>query len=145
MTAIVEVHRKIRRALQDPLKDAAAAFSEGPVDVQWRGIPFERVGKQRFLAVEVGFGPVIIHEVGPNPQMEGSGHVTIAIRSPVGSGEDANDRLLGIITAAYPYNSTPSFEGVSVFIDKMEHRGYGKDGAWLTGLVAVHWSIYRRS
>lgn len=146
MTAtIVGIQRSIRRALQKPINDAAAAFSEGPVAIQWKGIPFDRVGRTRFLAVEIGMGPVVIHEVGPNPMVEGSGHVTIVIRTHLEKGEDANDALLSIVTAAYPYNSHPTYGAVSVNIDKMEHRGYGIDGPWMTGVCVVHWNIYRRN
>lgn len=145
MQAILEVHRKIRRALQAPLDAAAAAYASGPVPVQWKGIPFERAGLQHYLSVEIGMGPVIVHEIGSRPMMEGSGHVTIVIRSPIDKGEDANDKLLGIVTTAYPYGSTPTFEGLAVHIDKAGHRGYGEDGPWLTGLVSVDWNLYRRS
>lgn len=144
MSGIVEVQRSIRRSLQAPLKTAADAHNP-KVPLQWPGVTFDRKGRPFFMAVELGFGPVIIHEIGRNPLFEGSGHVSIVVRTPIDQGEDGNDSLLGIITAAYPYGSSPSFDGVTVFVDKMEHRGYGVDGPWLTGLVAVHWNIYRRT
>lgn len=143
--AIVEVQRSLRRALQAPLKTQADAYSGGAIPIQWQGIPFERVGMANYISAQIGSGGVIVREIGPTPMCEGTGFVTMVFHSPIDDGEDGNDKLLGIATAAYPYASTPSFGGVSVFIDKMEHRGYGSDGPWLTGLVSVDWSIYRRS
>lgn len=140
--AIVEVTRSIRRALQGPLSDQAAAFAPA-VPIQWKGIPFDRTGLVNYIAVEIGFGAVLVHTVGPNPLVEGAGYVTMVLHSPIDEGEDGNDKLLGIATAAYPYAQPVTFEGISVNIDKMQHRGYGSDGPWLTGLVSVDWNIYR--
>ena len=142
--AIIEVQRKIRRALQSPLNAQALAASPS-VPIKWTGIPFDRDAMSNYIDVQIGFGAVIVHEIGPNPLVEGTGFVTMVLHSPIDRGEDGNDKLLGIATAAYPLYSTPAFEGISVFVDKMQHRGYGSDGPWLTGLVSVDWNIYRRS
>lgn len=143
MTTIVEVHRKIRRAVEIPLYNAAAAALP-PVPIQWKGISFTRTGKTHFISVDIGLGEVVVHEIGPNPMMEGPGYVTCILHSPIGMGQDGNDALLPIVTTAYPYNSNPAFEGVAVHVDKMQHRGYGEDGAWMTSVVTVDWNIYRR-
>lgn len=155
--AIVLIQQKIRRALQLPLYDATVAAGIVSADnepyIQWKGIPFERdplvagvrVNIENYLAVEFSMSDVVIHEVGRNPMVEAKGHVTVNCHSPIDQGEDANDALARIVAAAYPYASTPSFEGISVFIDKMVPGGYGSDGPWLTGLVSVDWNIYRRS
>lgn len=149
MTTIIAVQRKIRRALQLPLYAAAVAAglvnADGEPLIQWNGVPFDRRGLPKYISVEIGFGAVIIHEIGPNPQVEGRGHVTMNLHSPIDEGEDSNDALLGIVVTAYPYNSNPSFEGVSVHVDKTEPRGYGRDEPWLTGLYATSWDIYRRN
>lgn len=147
--AIVLIKKQIRRALQGALE--AAAISAGLVDdggsplIQWKGIPFDREGLDNYLAVEIAFASVVVHEIGPHPMVEANGHVTVNCHSPLNMGEDANDALAGIVAAAYPYASTPSFGGVSVNIDKMDPGSYGSDGPWLTGLVSVDWNIYRRS
>lgn len=153
--AILEVHRKIRRALQKPLYDQALAqgllVAPGEPALQWRGIPFDRTrlqlttGAKPYISVEVGFDDVIVHEVGGNPMVEGAGHLTLNLHSAVEKGEDANDALLPIVVAAYPYGVPVSFEGLDVHVDRARHRGYGSDGPWLTGLVSVDWNIYRRS
>lgn len=153
--AIVSATRKIRRALQGPLHVQALAagvlIEPGKPAIQWKGIPFDRdvlvtgATTKPYISVEIGFGAVIIHEVGPTPMVEGTGYITMVFHSDITLGEDGNDKLLGIATAAYPYASTPSFDGLAVHIDKMQHRGYGSDGPWLTGLVSVDWNIYRRS
>lgn len=149
MTSLLSVHKDIRRALQAPLFNAAvAAKYVDDLDVpliQWKGLPFDTNNRPSWMAVEMIFADVIVHEVGPDPMIEGPGAVNIVIRSPLNLGEDGNDALLGIIDTAYPYASTPSFGGVVVNIDKSQHRGYGSDGPWLTGQVSVDWNIYRRS
>jgi hypothetical protein len=154
MSQIIEVQRKIRRAVQIPLYNAAV--SAGLVNdaneplIQWGGAAFAHYDTDgapipAYLAVEVGFGDVVVHEIGGNPMVEGNGRVTINIHTPMPLGEDGNDALLGIIAAAYPYGSEATFEGLTVNIDKTDPRGYGSDGPWKTGLYSVHWNIYRRS
>jgi hypothetical protein len=147
--AILEAHRKIRRAVQAPLNAQALAAGlvtpAGNAAIQWRGIPFDRGGLDRYISVEVGFDDLVVHEMGPNANMEGVGHLTLNLHSPIDKGEDGNDSLLPIIVAAYPYGVPVSFEGIDVHVDTAQHRGYGSDGPWLTGLVSVHWNIYRRS
>lgn len=153
--AILEVHKKIRRALQKPLYDQALAanllISAGVPALQWRGIPFDRTLLQLanetkpYISVEIGFDDVIVHEVGQNPMVEGAGHITMNLHSAIDKGEDGNDALLPIVVAAYPYAVPVTFDGVEVHVDRARHRGYGSDGPWLTGLVSVDWNIYRRS
>jgi len=148
MTAIVAVQRSIRRALQARLNQSAIAagllISPGVPAIQWKGIAFERDNLANYISVEINVSDVIVHEIGRNPQVEGVGFITAVLHSPIMNGEDANDALLPIMTQAYPYAEPVSFGGVSVNIDKMQHRGYGSDGPWLTGLVSVDWNIYRR-
>lgn len=151
--AIAVVQRKIRRAAQIPLYNAAVSAGlvngDGEPLIQWGSLPFDHSPDgsplRAFLAVEIGYSNVVVHEIGENPLVEGSGRVTINIHSPMDEGDDGNDALLGIITAAYPYGSTPSFEGIEINIDTINARGYGNDGPWRTGLYTVTWNIYRRN
>lgn len=150
--AIALVHRQIRRAVQSPLITAAEGAGWAPAtQLQWRGIQFDR-DKLRlvqpplpYISSEMAVDDVIVREIGPNPMFEGRGHLTMNIHTPGDAGEDANDVVLAWVAAAYPYSGNPSFDGITVNIDKMQHRGYGMDGPWLTGLVSVDWNIYRRS
>lgn len=148
MTTIIAIQRSIRRALQKQLYNAVEAFplvdEDGAPLLQWAGVHFERVNRTHFIAAEFAFSHVEVLEIGPNPMVEANGHITMNLHSPLDEGADGNDALLGIIEAAYPYASTPSFEGVTVNIDKTEPRGYGNDGPWMTGLYSTRWNIYRR-
>jgi hypothetical protein len=148
VTSLLPIHRDIRRALQLPLYNSAVVEGlvnlDGEPLIEWQGIPFDRRELLSFLSFEIGYGPILVHEIGPAPMIEGSGYLSIVIRTPIAEGEDANDALLGIIHAAYPYATTVPFGAAAVHVDKTEHRGYGSDGPWKTGLVVVNWNIYRR-
>lgn len=147
--AIADIQKQIRRALQIPLYNAVVAAGyvdpDGNPFIKWKGIPFERDGLQNYFDVEIAFSDVVIHEIGPNPLMEGKGHVTVNCHSPLDHGEDGNDKLSAVVAAAYPYGSTPAFGGFAVNIDRMLPASYASDGPWLTGLVSVDWNIYRRT
>lgn len=142
MSAIVMVKKEIRRALQKPINDAMQA--EGFEDcIQWPGIPFERAEKPHYIATEINWGDVRVLEIGKFPRFEGRGGMTFNLHSPLDAGEDGNDALARIVASAYPYASTPSFDGVTVNVDKMKSGGYGSDGGWFTGLITVDWLVYR--
>lgn len=147
--AIADIKKQIRRAIQIPLYNAviAAGYVDGGGNpfIKWKGVPFERDNLLNYFDVEISFSDVVIHEIGPNPMMEGKGVITVNCHSPLNLGEDGNDLLAAVVAAAYPYGPTPAFEGFAVNIDKMLPGSYGIDGPWLTGLVSVDWNIYRRT
>lgn len=152
--AIILIHKQIRRAVSSPLVSGAeAAGWDISKQLQWSGIHFDRdrlrppaaASILSYISTEIAVDDVTIREIGPNPLFSAVGHLTMNIHSDPLLGEDGNDAVLSWLGAAYPYTSTPSFDGISVNIDKMRHRGYGSDGPWLTGLVSVDWNIYRRS
>lgn len=146
---ILKAKRKIRRALQAPLYNAVLAAGyklpgqEEPA-IQWKGVPFSKEGLAVYFAAEIAIADVLVHEIGPNPMVEARGHVTINVHSPLDEAEDANDAAALAIAEAYPYGATPSFDGLSVNIDKIEPGVYGRDGVWMTSLVVVHWSVFKR-
>ncbi len=146
---IVLVKKEIRRALERPLFDMVEAQSP-KIPVQWPGLAFDRVVATRdmpvpsYIATEVNWGTVQITEMGPAPRFVGNGALTMVIRTAATFGADPNDDLAALIANAYPYNLESVFQGVTVHIDKMQSGAYGIEGAWLTALVAVDWTCYRR-
>lgn len=143
MSGIVEVKKSIRRAIQIPLQNAANAQSP-PLPVQWTGAGLDRPSAPNYFAAEVGFSAVEITEIGPNPRFQANGVLTVVCWSELKLREDGNDALARIAATAYPYASTLVFDGVTVHVDKMSPGGYGIDGAWMTGLLTVDWTVYRR-
>lgn len=146
--AILLVKKEIRRALQIPLIDACEAQNPA-IPIQWGGIPMDEVAeaakpKGGWISVEINWGDVQVLEIGPNPRFQGNGGMTLVIRTPVASGEDANDAVTKIVASAYPYGAPLVFEGVTVHIDKMQPGAYGNDGAWFTSEGTINWTCYRR-
>lgn len=141
--AIIAIKKKIRRACEIPLKAVSQATS---VPVEWQGKPLDVTGGPPAEKFKFGMGAIVVEilEIGPNPMFNGHGRFSIVVCTKPGGGEDRNDHLAGIVAEAYPYGETLSFDGVNVFVDKIESGSYAVHGGYFFCPVTVMWNTYRR-
>lgn len=143
MVGIIGAKKDIRHAVEKPLNDIMKAQSP-PIAIQWPGLALTNQGVQPWIAVGFNFPHPRITEIGPNPRNEWKFSITANIRTPANGGADANDNIAALVEQAYPYASVLTHGVARVYVDKISTGAYGIDGAWLTALVNVEFTTYRR-
>lgn len=130
----------IRRALEEPLKLAAAGAS---IPVAWPNYSPQFAPEQEHLQVSFHFGPSIPKTLGQTPRVEIAGFMLIGVRTPSGTGQDRNDDLAGIVEAAYAYATDLVFAGITVKIDATDAGDAVPDPPWFYAPVKVNWNCWR--
>lgn len=143
--SIILVKKEIRRSLESVIETVCGA-QVPKIPVQFFGTSLDRNGLKKFVKVGLPtYGDVKVLEVGTNPRFQGKGGLTLNVYTPNTMPPDENDDISRIIGQAFPYSQPLVRDGVSVIIDKIRPGAYGVDGAWITGLMTIDWTVYRRS
>lgn len=135
--------QRTRKALQAVLQPVAAAQSPA-VFVQWPNTA-KPTDVEEYFRFTMHYSRSIVREIGPAPRIEGRGFAKIGVLTRIGTSEDRNDTLAGIVAAAYPYNSEFVFDGQRVTVDTVDKGDAVPDETtgWLYAPVDVNWTVWR--
>lgn len=156
----VFVKRSIRKALEAPLEAALVAggvcidpTNSNKATIWWPNLPIDPddyhhnasnpLRLEEYVRMTVHTRDTIVRTLGHTPRIEQQGVARFLVNTRASTGQDRNDTIAGIVAGAYPYDTTLTRDGISVFIDRNESGDGVLVGDWFGAIVDVYWTVWR--